>query len=193
MKIKLNIWLALILILGFYLLLNGCLGNGYYDMPSAQGTHLKFANMGRYIVELNMTDNNEYNVSNIENNSGNIKTGPPDNFGYSNYTAYYCNIMDKRSGEKNMSLKLDHFDEHIMNIDYNLLTLGLSDWHADASIRQKMTHLENYNWVIIKGEEENETDAACFIDGRTILALKIYNTSQSDSLAILDSVKSKSL
>lgn len=193
MRMNSNIWPVLLLILGFYLLLGSCLSDGYYNVHTAQGTHLKFTNMGRHIVELNMTDNNEYNISDVKTDSGNIKTGPPDRFMYSNNTAYRCDTTDKKSGEKKLSLLVDHFDEHIMNINYNLLTLGLSDWSADASVPIKSTHLDNYDWVITAGEDENEIDAACFIDSTTILALKMYNINQSDSLAILDSVTSRSV
>ncbi len=193
MRMNLSIWLNLMLIVTFSLLLSGCLGNGDNKMHVAQGTHLKFMNMGPYLVELNLTDNNEYSIGDVKIDRGNVKTGPPDRFTPSNYTQYSRDIMDKMGGEKKLSLKIDHYDAKIMTSNDNLLQLGLLKWPWDGSAQYESHYLKNYDWVTAKGALDNEIDAASWIDDHTMLSLKMFNLNQSDSLAILDSVMSRSL
>ncbi len=149
-------------------------------------------NMGPYIIELNLTDNNECYIGDIIIDRGNIKTGPPDCFIYSNYTQYRRDIMDKRGGEKRLSLDIRHYDA-IEASDSNLLEHGLSTWPWGGSNPYESRYIGNIRWITIKGKEKNEIDAACWIDDNTTLSLKMFNLNQSNSIAILGSVTFRSL
>jgi hypothetical protein len=185
-----NIWLNLMVIVTFSLLLSGCLENN--NTLVALGTHLKFVNMGHYIVELNLTDNNEYYIGDVITDKGNVRTGPPDRFTNSNYIKYSRDIMDKRDEETKLSLDIGHYDA-ITTSNENLLEHGLSKWPWDGSNPYESHYIGNCNWITIKGTEENEIDAACWIDDNTMLSLRMFNLNQSDSMAILRSVTFRSL
>jgi len=187
---NLNIWPNLMLIVIFSLLISGCLENN--NTPVALGTHLRFMNMGPIIVELNLTDNNEYNIGDVITDKGNVRTGPPDCFTDSNYTKYSRDIMDKRDGERKLSLDIRHY-EAITTSNANLLEHGLSKWPWDGSNPYESHYIGNCNWITIRGTKENEIDAACWIDDNTMLSLRMFNLNQSDSLAILRSVTFRSL
>jgi hypothetical protein len=178
-------------ILALCILLSGCLGNGDNELHAAQGTHIKFADMGRYFVELNMTDNNEYTIGDVKADEGSVKAGPPDNFINSNYTSFSRDVMDKNSKKIKLSLEINHYNENIMTSTSNLLQLGLSMWLWDGSANYESRRLENYKWVTANGALENEIDAACWIDNNTILSLKMFNLNQSNSLAVLSSITAK--
>lgn len=189
MSVNLNAWLSMISILAFCLLLSGCLGNGDNEPHAAQGAHLNFPNMGRYSVELNMTDNDEYSINILRTDEGAAITGPPDRrSGPFNYTSYSRDIMDKSNGKRKLSLKMDYYNANMTIYKDNLLELGLSRWPWDGSAQYESHNLRNYDWITAKGALKNEIDAACWIDDRTILSLKMFDLNQSDSLAILDSV-----
>jgi hypothetical protein len=188
-RMHLNIWLNLMLIVVFSLLLCGCLED---NKPSvAMGNHLKLMNMGQYIVELNLTDNNEYDIGNVTTDNGNIKTGPPDCFTYSNYTRYHRDIMDKMGGERKLSLDIRHYDAITPSKD-SLLEHGLSTWPWDGSNSYESHYIGGCKWITIKGSQENEIDAACWIDDNTMLSLRMFNLNQSESMAILGSVTFRS-
>lgn len=194
MKVNLNTWLNLMLILVFCSLLSGCLGDGDNEMHVAKGTHLNFSNMGRYFMELNMTDNNEYSLGDVRADEGTVRTGPPDRRSLPfNYTSYSRDIMDKSNGKRKLSLKIDYYNASIMTSNDNLLDLGLSRWPWDGSAQYESHHLRNYEWITAKGALKNEIDAACWIDDHTILSLKMVDLNQIDSLAILGSVIARSV
>jgi len=189
-RMHLNIWLNLMLVVVFSLLLCGCLED---KKPSvAMGNHLKLMNMGPYIVELNQTDNNEYDIGNATTDKGNIKTGPPDCFTYSNYTRYHRDIIDKSGGERKLSLDIRHYDAITPSND-NLREHGLSTWPWDGSNPYEYHYIGNCRWITIKGAKENGIDAACWIDDNTMLSLRMFNLNQSESMAILGSVTFRSL
>jgi hypothetical protein len=148
--------------------------------------------MGPYIVELNLTDNNEYYIGDVITAKGNIRTGPPDCFTNSDYIQYRRDVMDKRSGEKKLSLDISHYDA-IATSTENLLMHGLSTWPWGGSNPYESHYLENCKWITINGTEESEIDAACWIDDKTMLSLKMFDLNSSDSLAILGSVTFRSL
>jgi hypothetical protein len=169
----------------------GCVDNneelGDNNTLVAMGAHIKFTNMGPYIVELNLTDNNEHYIGDVITEEGNVRTGPPDCFTDSNYTKYSRDIMEKRNGGKKLSLDIGHYDA-ITTSDANLLEHGLSKWPWDGSNPYQTRYMDNYTWLIVKGSEENEIDAACWIDDNTMLSLRMFNFNKSDSLAVLGSV-----
>jgi hypothetical protein len=185
MKVNLNTELNLILIIIFSLSLSGCFGD--YNPPVALGTHLKLMNMGQYIVELNLTDNNEYYIGDVITDNGSVRTGPPDRFTDSSYIKYSSDIIDKKDGEMKLSLNITHYDA-ITTSDDNLLEHGLSKWPWDGSNPYQTRYMGNYRWIIIKGSEDNEIDAACWIDDNTMFSLRMFDINESDSLAILGSV-----
>jgi hypothetical protein len=174
------------LIVMSFLLIAGCLENK--DTPVATGTPLKFANMGPYIISLNLTDNNFYDISDAIIDKGQSRTGPPDCFISSNYTRYRRDITDRKDGARKLSLDMRYFDL-IRYTDSNLLQQGLSKWFWDGSNPYETYYLRNYRWMTVSGKERNEIDAACWIDDKTMLTLKLFNTTESDSLAILNSIK----
>jgi len=184
-------WLNLMFILALCILLSGCLGNGDNELHVAQGTHLKFADMGRNFVELNMTDNNEYSIGDTKTDEGRVKIGPPDSFMNSNYTSYSRDIIDKISGKRKLSLEIDHYNENIMTSTSILLQLGLSMWPWDGSAKYESHYLRNYDWITANGALKDEIDAACWIDDHTILSLKMFDFNQSDSLAVLGSITAR--
>lgn len=49
-------------------------------------------------------------IGNVTTGKGNIKTGPPDCFTYSNYTQYQREILDKKGGERKLSLDMEQYD-----------------------------------------------------------------------------------
>jgi hypothetical protein len=168
------------------LLLSGCLGDDNKP-PVAVGTNLKLMNMGPYILEFNQTDDSEYYIDNVTTGKGSIKTGPPDRFTYSNYTQYQREILDKKGGEKKFSLDMVQYDV-IEPTNENLLEHGLSKWPWDESNPYESHYLGDRKWITIKGLQENEIDAACWIDNNTMFSLRMFNLNESDSLAILGSV-----
>jgi hypothetical protein len=185
-RMDLFIWLNLMLIVFLPLSQSCCLGDN--NKPSvAVGTHLKLINMGPYIVELNQTDDSEYYIGNVTTGKGNIKTGPPDCFTYSNYTQYQRDILDKKGGERKFSLDMGQYDV-IEPTNENLLEHGLSKWPWDESNPYESHFIGDRKWIIIKGTQENEIDAACWIDDNTMLSLRMFNINESDSMAILGSV-----
>lgn len=190
MRINLSMWLNLMFVLALCILLSGCLGNGDNELHVAQGTHLN-ADMGRYFVELNMTDNNEYSIGDVKTDEGSVKIGPPDSFMNSNYTSYSRDIMDKNSGKRKISMEIDHYNENIMTSTSNLLQLGLSIWPWDESAKYASHYLRNYDWITTNGALKDEIDAACWIDDHTILSLKMFDFNQSDSLAVLGSITAR--
>jgi hypothetical protein len=175
------------LIVIFPLLHSVCLEDNNNKPSVAVGTHFKIMNMGPYIVELNQTDDNEYYISNVTTDKGNIKIGPPDCFSYSNYTKYQREILNKKGGERKLSLDIGHYDV-IEPTNENLLLYGLSKWPWDENKPYKSHFIGDHKWITIKGTQENEIDAACWIDDNTMLSLRMFDLNESDSLAILGSV-----
>lgn len=182
---KIIIILNMMLVVISSLLIAGCLENE--DTPLAIGTHLKFMNMGPYTISLNLTDNNSYNITEAIIDKGQSKTGPPDSFTISNYTKYSRDITENLNGFKKLSLDVRYF-EVIRRTDSNLLQQGLSKWPWDGSNPYETYYLRNYRWMSVNGKEKNEIDAACWIDDKTMLTLRLFNTTKSDSLAILNSI-----
>jgi hypothetical protein len=157
----------------------------------AQGAHLELMNMGSHVIELNMTDDNEYNIGGVLTDNGRIKTGPPDCFSYANYTHYQRDILDKRGGNRKLSLDIEQYDD-VARTDENLLELGLSRWPWDESCPYESHFIGDREWILIKGAQDDEVDAACWIDDNTILSLRMFNVSESDSLATPGSVTTRS-
>jgi hypothetical protein len=171
------------------LLIAGCLENK--DTPVAIGTHMKFMNMGPYIISLNLTDNNSYDITDAIIDKDQSRTGPPDSFTISNYTKYSRDTSDKKDDTRKLSLDVRYFDV-IRRTDSNLLQQGLSKWAWNGSNPYETYYLRNYRWMTVNGKERNEIDAACWIDDKTMFTLKLFNTTESDSLAILNSIKIES-
>jgi hypothetical protein len=188
-----SLWPSLMLIAIVPLLLCGCIGDDNNEPPEdsgsaiALGTHLNLTNMGPNVVGLNLTDNNEYYISDATTDQGRVKTGPPDCFSYSHYTQYQRDILDRIGGVRRLSLDLGKYDD-VAQTDDNLLELGLLRWPWGESNPYESHYIGDRKWIIVSGPQENEIDAACWIDDNTILSIRMFNTSESDSMAILGSV-----
>lgn len=175
----------------------GCIGDDNNKPPCnsrssiALGTRLELMNMGPYVIGLNLTDNNEYYISDVISDNGRIKTGPSDCFSYSNYTQYRSDILDRKGGNRNLSLVIGKYDD-VARTDDNLLELGLSKWPWDESIPYESQFIGDRRWIIIHGPQEDEVGAASWIEDNTILSVRMFNTSESDSIDILGSVTERS-
>jgi hypothetical protein len=189
-----NMKLAFLIMLLALFFCAGCVDTNNEDNNTlvALGTHIKFTNMGPYIVELNLTGNDEYYISDVITKEGNVKTGPPDYFTNSFYTKYSRDIIEKRNGGKKLSLDIGHYDA-IRASDSNLLEHGLSKWPWDGSNPYQTRYMDNYKWLIVNGSEKNEIDAACWINDNTMLSLRMFNLNKSESLAVLGSVTVRSI
>lgn len=197
MRMNLSAWPSLIMIAIVPLLICGCIGDDN-NKPSvdsgpaaAQGTHLNLTNMGPYAVGLNLTDNNEYYLSDIITENCSVKTGPPDCFSYSNYTRYQRDILDKKSGNRSLSLVVEQY-KNVAQTDDNLLELGLSRWPLDENNPSESHYIGERKWIIVSGPQEGEIDAACWVDDNTILSMRMFNISEGDSIAMLGSITERS-
>lgn len=197
MRMNLSPWPNLILIAIVPLLLCGCIGYDNNKPPedsgpaAALGTHLNITNMGPYPVGLNLTDNNEYYLSDTITENGSVKTGPPDCFSYSNYTRYQRDILDKKSGNRSLSLVVEQYD-NVAQTDDNLLELGLSKWPWGERDPYESHYIGDRKWIVVSGLQEDEIDAACWIDDNTILSMRMFNINEGDCLAILGSITERS-
>ncbi|MDD4651198.1 MAG: hypothetical protein PHQ34_03105 [Methanothrix sp.] len=175
----------------------GCIGDNNNKPPEdsgpsvALGTHLNITNMGPYAIGLNLNDNNEYYPSDIKIENGSVKTGPPDCFSYSNYTRYQRDILDKKSGNRSLSLVVEQYED-VAQTDDNLLELGLSRWPWGESNHYKLHFIGDRKWIIFSGPQEDEIDAACWIDDNTILSMRMFNIIEGDCIAILGSITERS-
>lgn len=188
---------SLMLITIVSILFCGCIGDennepsGDSGPSVAQGTHLNLTNMGPNAIGLNLTDNNEYYVRNIITENGSVKTGPPDCFSYSNYTRYHRDILNRNGGNRSLSLVVEHYED-VAQTDDNLLELGLSRWPWGESNPYESHYIGDRKWIIVSGPQEDEIDAACWIDDNTILSMRMFNSSERDCIAILGSVTKRS-
>ena len=96
-----------------------------------------------------------------------------------------------RGGSRKLSLDIEQYDD-VARTDENLLELGLSRWPWDESSPYESHFIGDREWILIKGTQDDEVDAACWIGDNTILSLRMFNISESDFLAIPGYVTTRS-